>query len=125
MSVLHPIFQHLDFKKGNGLLPVIVQDYANSEVLMLAYTNEEALQLTLSSGFAHYYTRSRKTIWKKGDTSGHFQKIKDILFDCDNDTLLFKIEQIGGIACHTGRRSCFFNRADASSVSLEITQPIK
>lgn len=121
MKPTHPIFQYLDFKKSNGLIPVIVQDYKKLDVLMLAYVNEEALQLTFDTGYAHYYTRSRQKIWKKGDTSGHYQKIQDILFDCDYDTLLYKVEQIGGVACHTGRRSCFFNQATSSDIHLEAT----
>ena len=110
MANLHPVFKHLDFTKGGGLIPVVVQDAKTLEVLMFAYANEEALQKSIDTGFSHYYSRSRQKLWKKGESSGHFQAIHEILFDCDNDTLLYKIEQIGGISCHTGRRTCFFNR---------------
>jgi phosphoribosyl-ATP pyrophosphohydrolase/phosphoribosyl-AMP cyclohydrolase len=98
----------VDWKKCDGLLPVIVQESSTSEVLMLAFMNEEALKLTLESGFAHYFSRTKQRIWKKGESSGNVQIVKDISIDCDNDTLLIKIEQVGGIACHTGRKSCFF-----------------
>jgi len=98
----------IDWEKMNGLVPVIVQDVIGKDVLMQAYLNEEALRLTLETGFAHYYSRSRKSIWKKGETSGHVQKIKKIYLDCDGDCLLYIVEQVGP-ACHTGKRSCFFN----------------
>jgi phosphoribosyl-AMP cyclohydrolase/adenine/guanine phosphoribosyltransferase-like PRPP-binding protein len=96
----------LDFEKGNGLIPVIVQEYKTRKILMLAYMNKEALNKTLETGLAHYYSRSRKKLWKKGETSGHIQKVKRILVDCDNDTLLLQVEQIGN-ACHKGEHSCF------------------
>ncbi len=92
-----------------GLVPAIAQDYETGEVLMLAYMNEEAVRKTLETGKAHYYSRSRKCQWLKGETSGHFQYIKEIYYDCDCDTLLLKINQIGA-ACHTGNRSCFYRR---------------
>lgn len=97
----------LDFKKGNGLLPAICQDYESGEVLMLAYVNEEAFNKTLETGEAHYWSRSRQELWHKGSTSGHVQKIRDVRIDCDRDTILYRVEQIGGAACHTGHRSCF------------------
>lgn len=100
------------------LLPVIAQDVKNNEVLMLAYMNEEALKLTLETGVAHYYSRSRQNLWKKGETSGHFQYVKEAYLDCDSDTLLLKVEQIG-VACHTGRPSCFFNRIDTDEKPCE------
>ncbi|OQY09464.1 MAG: bifunctional phosphoribosyl-AMP cyclohydrolase/phosphoribosyl-ATP diphosphatase [Fusobacteriia bacterium 4572_132] len=93
-----------------GLIPVIVQDYRDNEVLMLAYGNEEAVNLTLETGIAHYFSRSRQKLWKKGETSGHFQNVKEIFYDCDKDTLLLKVEQVGDIACHTGNRSCFYRK---------------
>jgi len=93
-----------------GLIPVIVQDYKDNEVLMLAYANEESVNLTLETGIAHYFSRSRQKLWKKGETSGHFQNVKEILYDCDKDTLLLKVEQVGNIACHTGKRSCFYRK---------------
>jgi phosphoribosyl-AMP cyclohydrolase / phosphoribosyl-ATP pyrophosphohydrolase len=96
----------IDWDK-NPLLPVISQDSQSNEVLILAYMNKEALELTLSSGFAHYFSRSKQRIWKKGETSGHTQKVHDVLLDCDEDTILLKVTQ-EGVACHTGRSSCFF-----------------
>lgn len=97
----------LAFSKGNGLLPAIVQDHRSGKVLMLAYVNSQSWEKTLQTGEAHYWSRSRKKIWHKGETSGHVQKIKEIYADCDNDTLLFKVEQMGGAACHLGFESCF------------------
>ncbi|MGE5614854.1 MAG: phosphoribosyl-AMP cyclohydrolase [Bacillota bacterium] len=94
---------------ANGLIPAIAQDTRTDEVLMLAYMNEEALRKTLETGKAHYYSRSRKKLWLKGETSGHFQEVKSIGIDCDGDTLLLKVEQTGK-ACHTGHYSCFFTR---------------
>jgi len=99
--------KRLDFKKGGGLIPVIAQDIESKKVLMLAYTNIEALEKTLSTGYAHYWSRSRKRIWKKGETSGNAQKLRRILVDCDHDTLLFMVDQKGN-ACHTGRPTCFY-----------------
>ena len=99
----------LDFKKQDGLVPAIVQDAESGEVLMLAYVNEEAWQMTLQTGIAHYWSRSRDKLWKKGESSGNVQEIREIRIDCDSDTVLFKVNQKGGAACHTGYRSCFFN----------------
>jgi len=93
----------------NGLVPVIAQDIATGKVLMLAYMNEEALNLTLETRIAHYYSRSRKSLWKKGETSGNFQVVKGFYYDCDGDTILLKVNQMG-VACHTGSYSCFFNK---------------
>ena len=98
----------VDWQKLGGLLPAIVQDAGDGAVLMLAYMNEEALSLTLRTGYAHYFSRSKGRIWKKGEESGHVQLVKSAFLDCDNDTLLLKVEQCGGSACHTGSRSCFF-----------------
>lgn len=103
------LLKKLDFKKGKGLIPVVVQDAESSEVLMLAYANEEALKKTLSTGYAHYWSRSRKKLWMKGETSGHTQKIKQVMTDCDYDTLLYVVEQQGP-ACHTGKYTCFHNK---------------
>jgi phosphoribosyl-AMP cyclohydrolase len=100
----------IDFKKGNGLIPVIVQDASTSEVLMLGYMNQEAWEETLRTKRASFWSRSRKKLWIKGETSGHFQEIKEVYLDCDGDTLLLKVNQIGGAACHTGFRSCFHRR---------------
>lgn len=98
----------VDWQKLGRLLPAIVQDAGDGAVLMLAYMNEEALNLTLSTGCAHYFSRSKGRIWKKGEESGHVQLVREAFLDCDNDTLLLKVEQCGGSACHTGARSCFF-----------------
>ncbi|HBR18287.1 MAG: bifunctional phosphoribosyl-AMP cyclohydrolase/phosphoribosyl-ATP pyrophosphatase [Deltaproteobacteria bacterium RIFCSPLOWO2_12_FULL_43_16] len=94
-----------------GLVPAIAQDYATGEVLMMAYMNREAIEKTLSTGKAHYFSRSRNTLWLKGETSKNFQELKAIYYDCDEDTILLKINQLG-VACHTGKRSCFFRRLD-------------
>lgn len=98
----------VDWQKLSGLLPAIVQDAGDGAVLMLAYMNEEALNLTLRTGYAHYFSRSKGRIWKKGEESGHVQLVREAFLDCDNDTLLLKVEQCGESACHTGARSCFF-----------------
>ena len=100
----------LDFAKGNGLLPAVVQNALTGQVLMLAYVNEASWRKTLETGEAHYWSRSRSEIWHKGDTSGHVQKIREIYVDCDHDTLLFVVEQVGGAACHTGYASCFHQK---------------
>ena len=105
------LLKKLDFKKCNGLIPVIVQDAKSKALLMLAYTNEEALKKTLSTGYAHYWSRSRNKLWMKGETSGHTQKIKKILVDCDYDALLFVVEQKGNV-CHTGKDTCFHNKLE-------------
>ncbi len=98
----------------HGLIPAIAQDAATGEVLMFAWMNRESLALTVETGNAVYWSRSRGRLWRKGEESGHTQTVKELRADCDSDVLLLKIEQIGGIACHTGRRSCFFNRLDAT-----------
>jgi phosphoribosyl-AMP cyclohydrolase len=103
------LLKKLDFKKGNGLIPVVVQDAESKEVLMMAYANEEALAKTLSTGYAHYWSRSRKKLWMKGETSGNTQKIKQVMTDCDYDTLLYVVDQKGP-ACHTGKYTCFHNK---------------
>lgn len=103
------ILQKIDFKKSNGLIPVVVQDVTTKEVLMLAYANKEALEKTLSRGYAHYWSRSRNKLWMKGETSGHTQKIKAIFTDCDYDTILYIVEQKGPV-CHTGKNTCFHNK---------------
>ena len=92
-----------------GLIPAIAQDAADGTILMMAWMNRESIQKTLETREAHYWSRSRSELWHKGATSGHLQKVKSIFYDCDADTILIKIEQIGNIACHTGVRSCFFN----------------
>lgn len=100
--------EDLDFEKLDGLIPVIAQDVNSGTVLMLAYANINALERTMETGFAHYWSRSRNTIWKKGETSGNFQKINEVLVDCDKDTLIYKVMQKGH-ACHTGKQNCFFS----------------
>jgi len=95
---------------NDGLIPAVVQDYKDGTVLMMAYMNKESIEKTLETGKATYYSRSRKSLWLKGETSGHFQNIKEIYYDCDEDTLLLKVEQVGDIACHTGARSCFYRK---------------
>lgn len=100
----------LDFDKGGGLLPAIVQEYQTGEVLMLAYINRQSWELTVATGKAHYWSRSRNKIWLKGESSNHVQLIREILVDCDRDTVVFKVEQLGGAACHKGYRSCFFRK---------------
>jgi len=100
----------LDFAKGNGLIPVVVQEAESGEVLMLAYMNAESWQRTLETGKATYWSRSRNALWIKGESSGHFQLVREIRMDCDNDTILLKVQQQGGAACHTGYRSCFYRQ---------------
>jgi phosphoribosyl-AMP cyclohydrolase len=97
---------------ADGMLPAIAQDADSGRVVMFAYVNRESLALTMQSGNAVYWSRSRGRLWKKGEESGHYQRIREIRTDCDGDVLLFLIEQEGGIACHTGRQSCFFNKLD-------------
>ena len=99
-----------NFEKGKGLVPVIVQEWQTNEVLMLAYMNREAWSNTLTTGIATYWSRSRNTLWLKGESSGNVQQVKEIFIDCDDDTVLLKVEQVGGAACHTGYRSCFYRR---------------
>ncbi|MEB3147849.1 MAG: phosphoribosyl-AMP cyclohydrolase [Sphaerospermopsis sp.] len=97
---------------SQGLIPAIAQDYRDGTILMMAWMNAESIQKTLATGEAHYWSRSRSELWHKGATSGHIQKVKELFYDCDGDTILIKIEQIGDIACHTGARSCFFNAVE-------------
>ncbi|OPX19326.1 MAG: phosphoribosyl-AMP cyclohydrolase [Desulfobacca sp. 4484_104] len=105
----------LDFSKFNGLVPAIVQDYQSGEVLMLGFMNAEAWELTRATRRAHYYSRTRQKIWIKGETSGHIQLVKEIYLDCDQDSVLLKVEQVGGAACHKGYRSCFHNLVEGQS----------
>ena len=108
----------LNFEKGDGLIPTIVQDYETSEVLMLAFMNREAWHKTLKTGQATYWSRTRQELWVKGKTSGHVQRVKEIRVDCDDDTILLKVDQVGGAACHTGYRSCFHKRVEGNAVVL-------
>jgi phosphoribosyl-AMP cyclohydrolase len=94
----------------NGLVPVIAQDWQSKVILMQAFVNREALQLAVSEKRAVYWSRSRKQLWRKGEESGHIQKLHEVLLDCDGDSLIYVVEQVGGIACHTGRASCYFNK---------------
>ncbi|WP_319585569.1 phosphoribosyl-AMP cyclohydrolase [uncultured Desulfobulbus sp.] len=111
-------------KDANGLLPAIVQDHQTGEVLMLAYINKLAWQKTLETGKAHYWSRSRSSLWLKGETSGHVQLIKEILVDCDQDTVVYKVEQLGGAACHTGYRSCFYRKVNGDQLTVHETERI-
>ena len=113
----------LDFNKTGGLVPAIVQDFQTGEILMLAYMNPEAFNATLSTGKATYYSRSRQTLWVKGETSGNTQLIKEIRIDCDDDTVLLKVEQLGVAACHTGHRSCFYKKIEDGSIRI-MGEPI-
>ena len=113
----------VDWQKLGGLLPAIVQDAGDGAVLMLAYMNEEALSLTLQTGYAHYFSRSKGRIWKKGEESGHVQLVREAFLDCDNDTLLLKVEQCGGSACHTGARSCFFKEISLQKCGENVGSP--
>jgi phosphoribosyl-AMP cyclohydrolase len=112
----------LKLKFENGLIPVIVQDEKTREVLMMAYANDEAVSLTRTTGFAHYYSRSRKKLWKKGEESGHFQKVARILTDCDEDCLIYEVEQTGA-ACHTGYMSCFYRTLEGDVVGTKVFDP--
>lgn len=103
------LLDEIDWKKCNGLIPAIVQEKRTKEVLMMGYMNEESLKKTLETGLTWFYSRTRKELWNKGSTSGHYQKVIEIFLDCDGDTLLVVAEQ-KGVACHTGEKSCFFRK---------------
>jgi len=109
---------HIDFDKAGGLVPVIAQDADTGEVLMLAWMNREAYEETLRTGRACYYSRSRGRLWRKGEESGHVQEVHEVRFDCDGDTLLLKVHQVGGAACHEGYRSCFFRQVQGDGVAI-------
>jgi phosphoribosyl-AMP cyclohydrolase len=113
----------LNFDKLGGLVPAIAQDYQTGEVLMLAFMNEAAWNATLTTGRATYYSRSRKCLWVKGETSGNVQRVREIRIDCDDDTVILKVEQVGGAACHTGHRSCFYKKVENGAVHIE-GQPV-
>jgi phosphoribosyl-AMP cyclohydrolase len=108
----------LDFEKNNGLIPAIAQDHETGEVMMLAYMNQQAFDETVKTGRATYYSRSRQVLWKKGETSGHVQQVREIRVDCDADTVLLKVEQVGGAACHKGYKSCFFSRVEDNDLKI-------
>jgi phosphoribosyl-AMP cyclohydrolase len=114
----------LNLKFADGLIPVIVQDARSKDVLMMAYANEEAVRLTQQTGFAHYYSRSRKKLWKKGEESGHFQKVMRVLADCDEDCLIYEVEQTGA-ACHTGYDSCFYRTLEGTVIGTKVFDPGK
>ncbi len=118
LQILGIFMVKLDFAKGDGLVPAIAQDWKTGEILMLAYINEEAWNETLKTGNATYWTRSRKKLWRKGEESGNVQKVKEIYVDCDEDTVIFKVEQIGGAACHEGFRTCFFRKVDGNVLKI-------
>lgn len=107
---------------ADGLIPVVAQDAANGQVLMLAWMNAAALAETAASGHAVYWSRSRARLWRKGETSGHLQRVVEVRLDCDGDALLLRVEQVGGIACHTGRAGCFFQRLDQDV--WRVTEPV-
>lgn len=118
----------LDFSKTGGLIPAIAQDAKTGEVLMLAYMNEEAFNETQKTGKAVYFSRSRNKLWRKGEESGHFQIVRELFIDCDADTVLLKVEQIGGAACHEGFSSCFFRKlkdGKAEVIGSRIFDPSK
>lgn len=117
-KIMQEILNRVDWEKQE-LLPVIVQDVDSNEVLMLGYMNKEALELSLKTKTAHYFSRSKQRIWKKGESSGHIQTIHSFNIDCDNDTLLIKITQ-KGVACHTGRPSCFFTELESGNINSEV-----
>lgn len=104
--------QTIDFTKSNGLAPAIIQDYKSGNIYMLGYMNEEALQKTLETGWVYFYSRSRQTLWMKGEKSGNKLKVKDIFSDCDNDSILIKVKLNGNNVCHTGNKSCFYIRSE-------------
>jgi len=107
-----------DFEKGDGLIPVIAQDHQTGDVLMLAYMNRAAWVQTMETGKATYWSRSRNALWVKGETSGNVQTVKEVLVDCDLDTLVLKVEQAGGAACHMGYRSCFYRKVTGGEMEI-------
>jgi phosphoribosyl-AMP cyclohydrolase len=126
MALNEAIKNNVDFSKANGLVTAIAQDAETGEILMVANMNEESLAKSIELGEAVYWSRSRQKLWHKGEESGNIQKIREIYIDCDGDAILLKIEQIGGAACHTGKRSCFFRKLDNGSltdVGLQVFDP--
>ena len=108
----------MDFSKLDGLIPAVIQDADSAEVLMVGFMNEDALRLTTTSGFATFFSRTRNKLWMKGETSGNKLQVVDILVDCDEDTVLLKVKQIGGAACHEGYKSCFFRQLDGDQLRV-------
>ncbi|WP_029896731.1 phosphoribosyl-AMP cyclohydrolase [Desulfohalovibrio reitneri] len=113
-----------DFEKCGGLVPTIAQDVEDGEVLMLAYMNEDAWERTLATGEAHYWSRSRQKLWRKGGTSGHVQKVHHIRLDCDADTVLLIVEQLGGAACHKGYKSCFYREIESAGEPVVVSEMV-
>lgn len=113
----------LDFSKFDGLLPAVVQDFDSGDVLMVGFMNKEAWEKTLSTGMATFFSRSRQELWVKGKTSGNIQKVREIRIDCDDDTVLLKVDQVGGAACHKGYKSCFYRKIDGDRVET-IGKPV-
>jgi len=120
---MNKILDAIDFEKGGGLVTAIAQDHASGEILMIAYMNREALQRTLEKGEVIYWSRSRQELWHKGEQSGNIQVLKQIYVDCDGDAVLVKVEQIGGAACHTGKRTCFF-REIKNGVFVDVGEQV-
>jgi phosphoribosyl-AMP cyclohydrolase len=112
----------LDFEKMGGVIPVIAQDHETGEVLMLAFMNQESWELTRETGIVHYWSRSRNKLWKKGESSGNVQVVKEIRVDCDNDSLLVKVKQVGDAACHTGYRSCYYRVLEDNEIRVDGTK---
>ena len=111
----------LDFDKTGGLIPAIVQDYSSGDVLMLAFMNKEAWDVTIETGKATYFSRSRKKLWVKGETSGKTQTVREVRIDCDEDSVLLKVDQEGGAACHTGYRTCFHKIVESNTIRIDGT----
>ncbi len=109
----------IDFDKLEGIIPAIIQDAADGQVLMLGFMNREAFEKTVKTGYAHFWSRSRKKLWMKGETSGHTQAVQEIRIDCDNDTLLIKVIQKGGAACHEGYKSCFYRTLNKDTATVD------
>jgi len=126
MALNDAIKNNVDFSRANGLVTAIAQDAETGEILMVANMNEESLAKSIELGEAVYWSRSRQKLWHKGEESGNIQKIRELYLDCDGDAILLKVEQIGGAACHTGKRSCFFRKLDNGSltdVGLQVFDP--
>jgi phosphoribosyl-AMP cyclohydrolase len=120
------LIEQLDFSKNDGLVTAIAQDHGSGEILMVAFMNEESFRLTLDLGEAVYWSRSRGKLWHKGEESGNVQKLKSLYIDCDGDAVLLIVEQVGGAACHTGRRNCFFRKVDGDGfidVGVQVFDP--
>jgi phosphoribosyl-AMP cyclohydrolase len=114
----------VELKFKNGLIPVATQDYETGEVLMIAFMNEDAFEMTQTTGYVHYWSRTNRRVWKKGETSGHVQRVREILVDCDADALVIKVDQVKA-ACHTGFWSCFFRTIDGRIIGEKVFDPDK